>query len=177
MTLSSQAMTGGFDPEREFLFPAKPADPEMRESVNMWLWDDGPEFGLPRVGVEGLGGQWDRHEIQMNMSFADGRVLNMYGPFDSHDTIGADGRARVLGSGPLSFELVEPFDHWRVRLDGLATETSVRPRSTDGSPVGAEASRSPWRWRSTSAPRHRRGSAARSARRPGASWPPRRRAT
>jgi hypothetical protein len=31
----------------------------------------------------------------------------------------------VLGAGPLSFELVEPFRHWRAHLDGTAVETTV----------------------------------------------------
>src|SRR5262249_29615772 len=33
---------------------------------------------------------------------------------------------RILGAGPLSYELVEPFRHWRGHLDGVAVETSTQ---------------------------------------------------
>src|SRR5262245_26264117 len=116
--------TGGLSDDREFLLATQPDDPEMRESVNTWIWDQGTEFGMPRIGVEAVADQWDTHDIQMNLAFASGRVLNMYGPGKVHDRTGADGQARVLGAGPLSFELVEPFVHWRLRVDGPAVETS-----------------------------------------------------
>ena len=123
--MTTTDLTGGLEEEREFLYAERPDDPEMRESVNMWLWDDADVIGLPRVGVEAVGETWDTHEIQLNLSMKGGRVLNGYGPNPSHDPIGADGRPRICGSGPLSFELVEPFRHWRARYDGIATETSV----------------------------------------------------
>jgi len=116
--------TGGLTDDREFLLATQPDDPEMRESVNTWIWDHGTEFGMPRIGIEAVADQWDTHDIQMNLAFADGRVLNMYGPGKVHDRSGADGKPRVLGAGPLTFELVEPFVHWRLRVDGPAVETS-----------------------------------------------------
>ena len=119
-------LTGGFDEAREFVFAKQPDDPEMRESVNVWVWDGSPGFGLPRVGIEAVADQWDTHDIQMNLAFADGRVFNIFEPGAAHDAVGPDGLPRVLGAGPLSFELVEPFRHWRARLDGLAVETSTR---------------------------------------------------
>ncbi len=118
-------LTGGLGDDREFLHTTRPDDPEMRESVNCWLWDEGVDFGLPRIGVEALAAQWDAHDIQVNLAFADGRVYSMYGPGPSHDPIGADGRARTLGAGPLSFELIEPYRHWKVRIDGLAEATTI----------------------------------------------------
>ena len=68
-------LTGGFDEAREFVFAKQPDDPEMRESVNVWVWDSSPGFGLPRVGIEAVADQWDTHDIQMNLAFADGRVF------------------------------------------------------------------------------------------------------
>jgi hypothetical protein len=97
----------------------------MRESVNAWAWDDGAGFGFPRIGVEAVADQWGTHDVQVNIALAGGRVLNIFEPGKVHDPIGPDGRARVLGAGPLSFELVEPFRHWRMHLDGTAVETSV----------------------------------------------------
>ena len=73
-------LTGGFDEAREFVFAKQPDDPEMRESVNVWVWDGSPGFGLPRVGIEAVADQWDTHDIQMNLAFADGRVFNIFEP-------------------------------------------------------------------------------------------------
>ncbi len=119
-------LTGGLDEEREFVFATQPGDPEMRESVNVWVWDDGGEVGLPRVGVEAVADQWETHDIQVNLAQADGRVLNVFANGKVHDPLGADGRPRILGAGLLAFELIEPFRHWRVRIDGTAVETSTQ---------------------------------------------------
>jgi hypothetical protein len=116
--------TGGLSEDREFVFATQPDNPEMRESVNTWIWDQGTEFGMPRIGVEAVADQWDTHDIQMNLAFSSGRVLNMFGPGAVHDPTGADGKPRILGAGPMSFELLEPFVHWRLQVDGMAVETS-----------------------------------------------------
>jgi hypothetical protein len=114
-------LSGGIASEREFVFPAKPDEPEMRESVNAWIWDGGDDVGMPRIGVEAVADQWDDRELQLNIAYADGRVfLVRSAGAAAHDPIAGDGRARHFGGGPLSFELVEPFAHWRMRFDGLA---------------------------------------------------------
>ena len=113
-------LTGGLNDDREFVFATQPPDPEMRESVNVWVWDDSTEFGMPRIGVEAVADQWETHDVQVNLAFADGRVFNIFGPGKVHDPRGGDGKPRILGAGPLSFELVEPFRHWRARVDGTA---------------------------------------------------------
>jgi prepilin-type processing-associated H-X9-DG protein len=118
-------LSGGIDAEREFVFREQPSDPEMRESVNVWLWDEGDDVGFPRIGIEAVADQWDTHDVQMNIAFADGRVLRRMEPGPVHDPRGADGRARVLGAGPLVFECVAPFEHWRMRIDGELSETTV----------------------------------------------------
>jgi hypothetical protein len=138
-------LTGGLDADREFVFATQPDDPEMRESVNAWIWDSGTEVGMPRIGVEAVADQWDTHDIQVNIGAGDGRVFNMFAPGKVHDPLGGDGKPRVLGAGPLSFELVEPFHHWRMRLDGLAYESTsakqiaqVRPSGDPTVPVDIE---------------------------------------
>jgi hypothetical protein len=118
-------LTGGLDAVREFVFPGQPSDPEMRESVNVWLWDESDDVGFPRIGIEAVADQWETHEVQASIAFADGRVLRLIAPGAVHDPRGSDGRSRVLGAGPLSFELVEPFVHWRTRLVGQLAETTV----------------------------------------------------
>jgi hypothetical protein len=119
-------LTGGLSDDREFVFATQPDDPEMRESVNIWAWDNGTEFGMPRIGVEAVADQWETHDIQVNIAFADGRVFNLMGTGEVHDPLGADGRPRTLGAGPLSFELLDPFRHWRARFDGEANQTSIQ---------------------------------------------------
>lgn len=118
-------LTGGLADDLEFVFASKPDDPEMRESVNAWIWDDGTDFGLPRIGIEAISETWDAHGIQLNVSFADGRVYRLYGAGASLAPVGADGKARVLGAGPLSFELVEPFGLLRMHFDGDARAMHV----------------------------------------------------
>jgi hypothetical protein len=118
-------LTGGLSADLEYVFTEQPDDPEMRESVNAWIWDDGGDIALPRIGVEAVADQWDTHDIQVNVAFADGRVFNVFTAGDVHDPIGPDGRPTVLGAGPLSFELLEPFGHLRLRLAGEAATSSV----------------------------------------------------
>jgi hypothetical protein len=118
-------LTGRLGEEREFVFAQQPDEPEMRESVNAWVWDDGREVGMPRIGVEAVADQWDTHEVQVNIATGDGRVFNVRGNGAVHEPLGPDGRPRVLGAGLLSFELIEPFRHWKMRLDGEAAESTV----------------------------------------------------
>jgi hypothetical protein len=118
-------LTGGLSDDREYVFATQPDDPEMRESVNVWVWDKGTAFGMPRVGIEAVADQWETHDVQTNIAFASGRVLNMFGPGKVHDPLGEDGKPRILGAGPLSFELIEPFRHWRGHFDGNLVETST----------------------------------------------------
>lgn len=118
-------LSGGYGDELGLVWAEQPEDPEQRESVNAWIWDDGLEVGMPRIGVEAVADQWDTHDIQVNVALADGRVYSVIGPGPVHDPAGADGQPRVLGAGLLSFELVEPFGLWRMRIDGQAHTSSV----------------------------------------------------
>lgn len=132
-------LSGGIAEEREYVFPARPDDPDMRESVNAWIWDAGDEVGMPRIGVEAVGESWDDREIQLNVAYGDGRVVRAHGGGQpGHDPAGADGRARHFGAGPLSFELIEPFRHWRMRFDGRAhastSANQIEGRWPEGEP-------------------------------------------
>ena len=118
-------LTGGLSDDLEFVFPTQPDDHEVRESVNAWVWDQSGDVGLPRIGVEAVGDQWTTHDIQVNVALADGRVYNAYGPGPVHEPFSSDGRARVLGAGALSFELVEPFRLLRLCVRGEARATSA----------------------------------------------------
>lgn len=118
-------LTGGLSEDLGLVWAEQPADPELRESVNAWLWNDDGSLGLPRIGVEAVADQWDTHDIQINVAFADGRVFNSLAAGAVHAATGADGLPRVLGAGPLSFELIEPFGRWRMRIDGEVHATDV----------------------------------------------------
>jgi hypothetical protein len=138
-------LTGGLGDDREYVFATQPDNPDMRESVNAWIWDNGPDVGMPRIGIEALADQWQTHDVQVNISFPDGRVYNNFSQGKVHDPLGNDGKPRVLGAGPLSFELIEPFRHWRMRFDGLAVEGTVadqmvgnRPQTEPDIPVEIE---------------------------------------
>jgi hypothetical protein len=132
-------LTGGLAEDWEFVFAEQPDDPDMRESVNAWIWDDSGTFGLPRLGIEAVADQWDTHDIQVNLAFADGRVYNIFGPGAVHDPKGSDGRPRILGAGPLKFEIVEPYKHLRMTLDGMAVPTTVEAQMAGGLPGGGSA--------------------------------------
>jgi len=129
-------LSGGLGADREYVFATRPENPEMRESVNAWVWDGGSDVGMPRIGVEAVADRWDTHDIQLNVSYADGRVVNLFGPGKAHDPSGADGEPRTLGAGPLSFELIEPFRHWKLRFDGLAVESTVENQIAGRDPEG-----------------------------------------
>ncbi|WP_099040314.1 hypothetical protein [Mycobacterium neglectum] len=117
-------LTGGIDPAREHMFATRPDNPEMRDSVSFWVVDDRGEVGLPRIGVEAVAANWETHGVQVNVAFADGRVYRLRDEGASVPPTGADGRATVLGAGPLVFRCVEPFDVWTMTFDGQADATS-----------------------------------------------------
>jgi hypothetical protein len=131
-------LTGGLDEAREFVFPAQPIEREMRESVNVWMWDDGVGFGMPRIGIEAVADQWETHDVQCNIALAGERLLLLFEKGKVHDPKGTDGRPRILGAGPLSFELVEPFVHWRLRLHGAAVPMTVEDQIAGKRPSGIE---------------------------------------
>jgi hypothetical protein len=131
-------LTGGLDEAREFVLAKQPDEPEMRESVNVWMWDDGLEFGMPRIGIEAVGDQWETHDVQCNIALAGGRLLLLFEPGRVHEPKGPDGKPRILGAGPLSFELLEPFVHWRMRLHGTAVATTVDAQIAGTRSAGGE---------------------------------------
>src|SRR5262245_66270254 len=100
-------LTGGLSDDREFVFAAKPEDPELRESVNVWVWDNGREFGMPRFGIEAVADQWDSHDLQLNLALRDGRVVTIFGAHPAHERGAVEGRATGLGAGQMALWLVD----------------------------------------------------------------------
>jgi hypothetical protein len=117
-------LTGGIDPAREYMFAERPDNPEMRDSVSFWVFDDRGQVGLPRVGIEAVAANWDAHGLQVNLAFPDGRVYRLREDAASWPVEGADGKPTTLGAGPLAFTCVEPFNVWTMTFDGQAVQTS-----------------------------------------------------
>jgi hypothetical protein len=117
-------LSGGIDPAREHMFAERPDNREMRDSVSFWVVDDRGEVGLPRVGIEAVAANWEAHDIQVNVAFADGRVYRLRENGRSWPAQGPDGRPTVLGAGGLVFRCVKPFGTWTMTFDGKAVQTS-----------------------------------------------------
>ena len=75
------------------MFAERPDNPEMRESVSVWVCDDRGAIGLPRIGIEAVADQWDTHGIQINVAFPDGRVFRLREDGQPLAGGGPDGRA------------------------------------------------------------------------------------
>jgi hypothetical protein len=117
-------LTGGIDRAREYMFAERPDNPEMRDSVSFWVFDDRGRVGLPRIGIEAVAANWDAHGLQVNLAFPDGRVYRLREDAASWPVAGADGKPMTLGAGPLAFTCVEPFNVWTMTFDGQAVQTS-----------------------------------------------------
>lgn len=111
-------LTGGLEPDWDYVFPSMPETPEMRDAVNIWAWDDSGKVGFPRFAVEAIAPNWDEHEFQLSIGFPDGRLLRNWTKGATHSPLGADGRSTILGAGPLAFETIEPFGRFRTTYDG-----------------------------------------------------------
>lgn len=118
-------LSGGLDPSREHVFAERPAEPEMRDAVNMWVSDDRGVLGLPRFAVEALASKWDAHDLSLNIAFPNGRVLSARGSGKTHPPAGPDGKPTVFGAGPLEFRCIEPFGLWVASFEGSAAEMTT----------------------------------------------------
>jgi len=118
--------TGGLDPDKDLVFPGQPSEPEMRESVSVWLFEDNGAFAFPRMGIEAEASSWNNRRLQAAFTFADGRALNGAALGAAPSAIDADGRPTIIGAGPLTFRCVEPFRRWKMTYDGTALEGTVQ---------------------------------------------------
>jgi hypothetical protein len=117
-------LSGGLDHAREYFLGA-PTASDIRDSASFWAYDDAGFVGLPRIGVEALGSKWDEPQYQVNIAFADGRVFRIRELGRRHSPIGPDGKASILGAGPLEFRCVRPFELSMASFDGFAIQTTT----------------------------------------------------
>jgi hypothetical protein len=128
-------LSAGMDPATDEVTAEAPASPAYREGASMWLWDADGRFGFPRLGVEAVGARWDTaFGVALCMATPDARLLLVTADAPPHPAADAEGRARVLGAGPLRFACVEPFSRWRVDFDGDAVAVEVHDYLARGSP-------------------------------------------
>lgn len=124
MSLSNE-MGGGLSPAHEFFFPQRPANPEMRESTSLWLFEENGAFAIPRVGIEGEAHSWDNRLYHANFAFPDGRVLHDMGRGPVPSPLDTSGKPTIFGAGPMTFRMIEPFRRWAMTFDGTARDTHV----------------------------------------------------
>ena len=128
-------LTGGIDPAREYVFAERPENPEMRDSVSFWVFDEQGRVGLPRIGIEAVAANWDAHDLQVNIAFPDGRAYRLRETSPAVSPLDSAGTPAILGAGGLAFRCVEPFGTWTLTYDGKAVRTSsadLAAGKTDG---------------------------------------------
>lgn len=117
--------TGGLAPEQDLVLPHCPDNPEMRESVSVWLFEDSGRFGFPRMGIEAEATCWEQRRFQANFALGGGRVLNGAGVGEAPSPLDVSGRPAVIGAGALRFQCLDPFRRWRAVFDGPAVDGQV----------------------------------------------------
>lgn len=103
----------------------RPVEPDMRDGVNIWFFEENGEFGVPRLAVDAVGDSWDNRRICANFAFPSGRVLG--GWFDSPGLPSKDenGNSTILGTEALKFRLIEPFRKWHVQFDSEVIDSDT----------------------------------------------------
>ena len=144
-------LTGGSTPSVSLCWRSQPADPEMRESVNAWVWDEGDASGCPARHRGGRGTVGNpRHPVQPGPRRRAGG--DPVGPGSGHDPLGADGRPRILGAGRDALRAGRALRP--LRTSGTGTEITVDDQVAGWFP-GGEGRPGPgtsWRWTSARGP-------------------------
>ncbi len=116
-----RSWNGELEPDLDAsLIPTRPADPELRESASIWLFEENGKFAFPRLGIEAVGATWENHRYDGNFVFPGGRILRTSTYGKTHPTDGG-----VLGAGGLKFRCIEPFRKWAVSFDDTVCESTT----------------------------------------------------
>jgi hypothetical protein len=132
MATMTDDLPGGLAPDKDLVLPGQPTEPEMRESVSVWLFEENGAFGFPRMGIEAEAGSWNDRRLQAAFTFPDGRALNGAARGAPPPATDENGRPTIIGAGPLTFRCVEPFRRWTMTYDGSARDGTVQEQ-IDGS--------------------------------------------
>jgi hypothetical protein len=131
---------GGLEPELDWsMIPAKPDDPEMRESASVWLFEEGGDFAFPRIGIEAVGAKWESHRYDYNGALGGGRVLRQSTYGATLPVLSASGRNSVLGAGGLRFECIEPFRTWCLSLEDVPYDGRIEDQLRGNFRIFADA--------------------------------------
>ncbi|MFV8819287.1 hypothetical protein [Haliea sp. E17] len=118
-------LSGGLAPEKDYALFEKPDNPEMREGVSMWMFEDSGAFGFPRMGIEVVAGRWGDNRFNCNFALPQGRVLTGAGYGAVPTPIDAQGKPTIIGAGPVTFQCLEPFKRWKIVYEGSALDGTV----------------------------------------------------
>ena len=119
-------LTGGLAPDKDLVFPGQPKEPEMRESVSVWLYEENGAFAFPRMGIEAEATSWNDRRLQAAFTFPDGRALNGAARGAPPSAIDEDGQPTIIGAGALTFRCIKPFRRWTMTYDGSALDGTVQ---------------------------------------------------
>jgi hypothetical protein len=123
--MTASLWTAGLAPELDLVFPSCPNDPQMRESVSLWFFEENGRFAAPRMGIEAEAASWDDRLFQANFAAEGERVLVGPGKGPVPSAIDAEGRPAIIGAGPVTFQCIEPFRRWTARFDGAVADGRV----------------------------------------------------
>jgi hypothetical protein len=118
-------LSGGMEASRDYFLSDCPDEPEVRESVSFWVFDDQGAIGLPRVGIEAVAKSWDERGFQVNLGFPDGRTAVALGSGEGRSPVDGDGVCRTFAAGGLVFRCVQPFRALTMSYEGTALDTSA----------------------------------------------------
>lgn len=117
-------LTGGLPISREYFYAERPAQPEIRDALNVWLEEETGAFGM-RVGFEANSTDWATPEIYLDIAFPDGRVVSRRTREVKHGEMDENGNPTIGGAGPLRFTCIEPFRRWKMEFRGTAPVVSA----------------------------------------------------
>jgi hypothetical protein len=118
-------LTGDFEPQADLMQPDYPKDdPNYRESVSMWLFDDAGAIQFPRFLIEDIPGEPDQRLVFYNIAFPGGRAVVEWGSAKAISMLDNQRRPTVYGVEGMAFRCVEPFKTWTASLRGEMTETT-----------------------------------------------------
>lgn len=108
--------------DEDFPINERPTDPDMRDGINIWLFEKNGEFAIPRLAVDAVGPNWDIRSVWSTVVFPDGRLLQGVQNYPAIPTDDEQGRPTILGSTALKFRCIEPMGKWLISYEDELTD-------------------------------------------------------
>jgi hypothetical protein len=143
-SIDAKALSGGLDPALDLMDPNYPRDdPNYRESVSMWIFDDDNRIQLPRFLLDDIPLDTTRRSLFLNIAFPDGRAVVHSGLGERGSMVDSSGKPTIYAGGGLTFQVIEPWIRWRATYRGTMFDTRseqlLRP-NPEGTSVDVELS-------------------------------------